>query len=736
MPVQPYDACPCGSGKKFKWCCQKVVKFGERAEQMLEKGQTAAAMQAIDEGLAIDPTNNWLRLMKVHVLLSQHDHDAAQPLIQNILETQPGHRAVLALRLQDELSHGMIPQSISTLQELLDSVPASQMSELSGWIRISANALSELHEVFAALALLRLLWRDPASQSDELERSLYSNESRPEVLPWERNEWELRPAPLGAAYHERFSNAVALAKLGRWQRAVAILEAITVEAPESADAWFNLGLCQGWLGQSHAAANSLERYARLEQNAERAVDAMALAQCLDLRESAQSVDVVRVRYPIRDHSRLIQQFKDHPRLQVHALDARQGELGEGVKDEFYLLNKDFVKDPDAVTIDNVPAIVGFVRTRGRELEVEFAAPVDNDPRPELVVQAAAETIDPSGDRSVVGTIPLSQHLAHQMWGIPSNGSPASIRRIRQLVYRRSYTETWPNTPQGWLGNRTPREAAQVAELKLPLRAAILLIEQQFESSQLGIGLDELSRELAVDPEPMIAGDHLDIGQIPLPRLRYVQIETLTLVQLRELFTKASHFNLALASERSAAALVKHVAEHEQFDYVSAFQELVDLAKRRGDRAEAERWLNDARQFDSEIGLKTGRASWEIAEWELSLMFDAIAEWAPRLARLMTRTETDPQASQQLTLILVRAGILRLMQHPSDPKRVTMDTRLLETILSRYSGAQSSMLDLSPVSTQPGKIWTPADEIATAQSSIMLPGQEPTKPRSKLVIPGA
>src|SRR5882672_8945217 len=100
MPVQPYDNCPCGSGKKFKWCCQKVARYAERAEQMLEKGQTAGALQAIDEGLAVEPQNPWLRHMKVQVLLNTHDHEAAGQLIQDILSSHPGHRPVLLLRLQ------------------------------------------------------------------------------------------------------------------------------------------------------------------------------------------------------------------------------------------------------------------------------------------------------------------------------------------------------------------------------------------------------------------------------------------------------------------------------------------------------------------------------------------------------------------------------------------------------------------------------------------------------------
>ena len=37
--VDPYSPCPCGSGQKYKWCCQKVEAYAERAQRLVENGQ-------------------------------------------------------------------------------------------------------------------------------------------------------------------------------------------------------------------------------------------------------------------------------------------------------------------------------------------------------------------------------------------------------------------------------------------------------------------------------------------------------------------------------------------------------------------------------------------------------------------------------------------------------------------------------------------------------------------------
>ena len=39
MALDPYAPCPCGSGKKFKWCCQPVHFQIDRAFEMDREGQ-------------------------------------------------------------------------------------------------------------------------------------------------------------------------------------------------------------------------------------------------------------------------------------------------------------------------------------------------------------------------------------------------------------------------------------------------------------------------------------------------------------------------------------------------------------------------------------------------------------------------------------------------------------------------------------------------------------------------
>ncbi len=71
--VDPYSLCPCGSGQKYKWCCQRVEPYIERAQRLLDNHQHEQALKPLEEGLVKEPDNASLLLRKaiVHIHLGQ-----------------------------------------------------------------------------------------------------------------------------------------------------------------------------------------------------------------------------------------------------------------------------------------------------------------------------------------------------------------------------------------------------------------------------------------------------------------------------------------------------------------------------------------------------------------------------------------------------------------------------------------------------------------------------------------
>src|SRR3954466_8929383 len=89
--VDPYAPCPCGSDKKFKWCCHKVESYAERAQRLVESGQYDAAVSVLSEGLAKVPNNPWLLLRKALIHLMQQKPEEAKQAVATLLKSQPDH---------------------------------------------------------------------------------------------------------------------------------------------------------------------------------------------------------------------------------------------------------------------------------------------------------------------------------------------------------------------------------------------------------------------------------------------------------------------------------------------------------------------------------------------------------------------------------------------------------------------------------------------------------------------
>src|SRR5438874_8565592 len=57
MAIDAYASCPCGSGKKFKWCCQDIHAEIDKALQQHNDGQHEAALQTMAAVVGQQPGN-------------------------------------------------------------------------------------------------------------------------------------------------------------------------------------------------------------------------------------------------------------------------------------------------------------------------------------------------------------------------------------------------------------------------------------------------------------------------------------------------------------------------------------------------------------------------------------------------------------------------------------------------------------------------------------------------------
>src|ERR1700675_2948603 len=98
MAFDPYDPCPCGSGKKFKWCCQPIHVQIDKAFRQDADGQHESALRIMEEVVREHAGNPeaWGRQAQ---LLYQNDKvEEAEAALEKAFAVNPHYPFGLLLR--------------------------------------------------------------------------------------------------------------------------------------------------------------------------------------------------------------------------------------------------------------------------------------------------------------------------------------------------------------------------------------------------------------------------------------------------------------------------------------------------------------------------------------------------------------------------------------------------------------------------------------------------------------
>src|SRR5579883_3040083 len=112
MALDAYGPCPCGSGKKFKWCCQPIAAQIERAFEQESQGQHEAALRILDEVIAQNPANPEPLGRKAQILYENHRLEEAEATLQKALDISPKYPFGYLLRGLFRQNEGEIPGAL------------------------------------------------------------------------------------------------------------------------------------------------------------------------------------------------------------------------------------------------------------------------------------------------------------------------------------------------------------------------------------------------------------------------------------------------------------------------------------------------------------------------------------------------------------------------------------------------------------------------------------------------
>jgi tetratricopeptide (TPR) repeat protein len=294
MAPNPYDTCPCGSGKKFKWCCAAYFGKIERALDLAQQGQHEAAVREMEVVANEHPTYPPVWGYYAHLLYAEGNVEKAEEVLAK------------AFALDPNFPMGHLLKGIFRQQE--GEVIGALMLFRKAAEAYDPQAHDQLAQVYEMIARNEILLNRPVAARAALERAVHFTPADPEL----REQFEAMFGPDSRlpecarkkyAFRPTVKPVAADAATGRLSDAKAAFEALTQQVPNDPAGWFDLGLVRAWLGEQPAAVEALKKSVELEWDDARAEEAAALIEVLRCghgMEDDTDYTEYRVYMPIRD----------------------------------------------------------------------------------------------------------------------------------------------------------------------------------------------------------------------------------------------------------------------------------------------------------------------------------------------------------------------------------------------------------------------------------------------------
>lgn len=616
MPLDAYSSCPCGSGKKFKWCCQPIHAQIDRAYRQQDEGQHEAALRIMDEVVAQHPANPEVYGRKAQLLYQNNRADDAETTLQKALDINPNYPFGHFLRGMFRHNEGEIPGSLLLFRKAVDLYDPEARDYLGQIYWLIFDCELKLNRPVAAHAAARIAVHHVPG-NEEMRKTLEGmfgaeNARLPAVA---RKQYSFEPSPAAATTDRREAWNRAVGAASKLSDAVRAFEQLTRDDETDAAAWFNLALARAWVGDNRAAIEALEKHIALEGDENKAAVAAALGEVLrcghGMDEHTDYVEYSLI-YPIRQPEAFLSYLDElhrEGRFLASQVNHEQG-LITGL-----LMAKKTALTPElaATQLAKVGAYVMVVVDHVRLWHTNAAALAQV--REELQQRLGPALGMPRSDQGVAGFT----DLLVDMMALPDTPMSKEEAAERMRKHHEAYfEEKWIHQPRKSLNQIPPVDAAGHAGLRKKLKGIVQFIQECAVSSPAkDYDFDRLRRKLGLldDAAPAAAGP--EIGSMSTAELAGLSVEQLTDESLEQAYQAALKLDAREVAGKFAQALVALPARPgKPRDRYPWYSHLLQLAMGAGDLDSALSLVDAGEKADCEENEGRRRNDYELRRAQL------------------------------------------------------------------------------------------------------------------------
>lgn len=637
--MDPYAPCPCGSGKKVKFCCQAILPEMAKIERLQENNQPHMALQLIDKLLKDHPENGWLVTQRALALFNDNAYEEARDSLVPFLRTNPEHplaNALLALSVvqsnenfekSKKVVHRAFLKSMAAEPQLVAILAGRLVSE---YLKNDCMMAARQH-----MAMVLRLGADSERQATF--RAMIEFDADAEIPYPLRGGHPLPNYQPQGELEAQLKKAQRLYVHGCFSEAADLLEQMTGQDAESAELWHMLGLMRAWDGDESRAAVALHHGAKLYQDFDQAVELETLAQLLEQKLPENSIPVLIKTFQTESLSKLLTRLDNEDRL-IRMKDPAQL---EGASAGFEVIDRPLPVESELgqLTLETVPRVIGklmlsdktdvdspamlhVIAQEGEPLDATLKIVLDASGELISPAPASAEAdLDEAAADSETGMVAF--HRCKDLIALiqtPYLPPETPNQIIRDLQEKFVFTESrqaWLNHPLLALGGKSPLEAIGDDALRVPLAAAVYVYDAFLDHRNAILDLQSLFEELQLPQPAMIeVTDELDLNSLSVMELSRIPVQSLA----DDLFELLMHRSMVLRQSRLGYQVLREYLLNRPQLVEDNFEEvqqsrgfLGEICMNSFREEEGISWIVQAAEASEQSGDFQGTLMWKLRE---------------------------------------------------------------------------------------------------------------------------
>ncbi|NQV25168.1 MAG: tetratricopeptide repeat protein [Rhodopirellula sp.] len=642
-----YALCPCGSGKKVKFCCHAVLGEMDKVARLHETKQSQQALAVLEKLAEKYPEAPIVAITRAQLLMEERRFDEAALTMRAFLQNHPDSSHGIGLlayaRFMDVGFQEAKPEIHRAFQICPQSSPdviGSLASQIADDVFYSSSMSAREH-----LGLALRLTRDQEERQALFQELMRVDGSAEIPFPL-RGVHSLEELDVPEDCEKDVRTATRLSALGCWEIAAKLFDKLNKNMPDNWALWKNIGLCRAWDANNSGAAEALRKASELAPTHEIAVECETIAQLLELSDVEEQTPVKAARYKLSSTSMALSKLDDCDRTVRLPATKDQAGANPQVVGRYLLIDFPAPPDDEEVRDDNVPTVQAEVsvfdlNTQDGAVGILSVIGSDGDARNEamLVIEDQLKDliVNPEEDENHESDAPLySESLVRSVLNELTQSQERKYYGTRlDLIQRREIAREegrdfienkWCNTRLNRLGCKTPLEAANDPELKVKRAAALHVLESISDVAMLYSDAAKLRKTLNIDEEaPFNVTEDTQLNSMSVLESHRLPISDLTDDQLGHIVHRALLIRHVPFAYKVLTEVAKRGVDRIQGIDASMFQwTIAQVCRELGHHDEALKWLKEGRD-----------------EVEKGDNFEEKFQWAMREFQFRIENRSDP-----------------------------------------------------------------------------------------------